>query len=70
MRNFSSTLLHWEEAYRAALLERDRDMLVERISEARLAIIERVKRSSPSPMTGAPGNVRRAQGPAGAVCRM
>jgi hypothetical protein len=44
MRNFRSTLLlHWEEAYRAALLERDRDRLVERISEARLAIIERVE---------------------------
>ena len=43
MRNFSTTLLHWEEAYRAALLKRDRDKLVERISEARVAIIERVE---------------------------
>jgi len=44
MRNFRSTLLlHWEEAYRAALLERDRDKLVDLISEARLAMIERVE---------------------------
>jgi len=37
-------------------------MLVERISEARLAIIERVEEIFTEPMSGASGNVRCAQG--------
>ena len=43
MGNSSPTYENWREAYRAALLEQDVTKLAQRISDARLAIIERIE---------------------------
>src|SRR5216684_9011942 len=43
MANNNPTCENWREAYRAALLEQDATKLAQRISDARLAIIERIE---------------------------
>src|SRR5882724_11499574 len=43
MGNNNPTCENWRKAYRAALLEQDTTKLAQRISDARLAIIERIE---------------------------
>jgi hypothetical protein len=40
---------HWKKLYRAAVLESDRGMLLQRIEDAEAAILERSRRLSRSP---------------------
>jgi hypothetical protein len=50
MGNTNPTCENWREAYRAALLEQDVTKLAQRISDARLAIIERIEATLRRPL--------------------